>query len=229
MKNLASKMLKVIKAVEGKVEKTGWNNFHKYKYITEADITEAIRPALLDNNLVIFTSLVSSTEMSPAGKNNEQKVYQIIFEHTLVDADSGESITLQSAGTGADALDKSIYKSQAGAFKYFIMKNFFISGDSEDPENDSTTKPAAPATKAPAPKVAAPVTKPPVVTAPASKAPVLDTPAPKANVAKPNFSFNKPNTTKKPPPDFGAKRLDPATIIEAATANQEATFDDIEF
>lgn len=138
MKSLATKILLVIKELDGKVQKTGWNNFQKYKYITEADITEALRPALLKHKVVIFSSIVESKEMSPGGKSGDQKIYQVIYKHTLVDADSGETLEVMSAGTGADSLDKAIYKAKAGAFKYFAMKNFMISGDGEDPENDSS-------------------------------------------------------------------------------------------
>ena len=233
MKNVSRKLLNAIRAVGGKVEKTGYNNFSKYAYITESDVNEAILPALLAEGLLLTTSIESLVE-TPSGPDSKNRFATVHLNHKIIDTESGEVLELKSAGTAADTLDKAIYKAYTGSCKYFMLKTFLISGDDTDPENDSTAKPVAPppkvvATKAPAPKVAAPVTKPPVVTAPASKAPVLDTPAPKANVAKPNFSFNKPNTTKKPPPDFGAKRLDPATIIEAATANQEATFDDIEF
>lgn len=224
MKNIATKMLNVIKDVQGTVGKSGFNSFQKYKYITEADITDAIRPALLKNNLAIFSSVVDCKEMSPAGKNLDQKIYQITFEHTLVDTDSGESIKLNSVGTGADTLDKSIYKAYAGAFKYFIMKNFFISGD-DDPENEGTknsqseAKPVAPQ----APKTSIPGPKAPLATSTPDlakelakdlvKAPVKETKIPDTHKApeqtkttKPSFGFDtKPKKAEASPFSFSKK------------------------
>ena len=40
--NLVSKLAEVMKQVKY-IQKTGYNSFHKYKYATESDVTEAVR------------------------------------------------------------------------------------------------------------------------------------------------------------------------------------------
>lgn len=140
VKNVSKKLLNAIKQVGGKVQKTGYNTYSKYKYITESDINEAVLPALMDNGLVLTTS-VDSYEETPSSTDNKNRFATVKLTHTIIDTDSGESLIFSSVGTGADTLDKAIYKSLTGACKYMMMKLFMISGDSADPENDGVTAP----------------------------------------------------------------------------------------
>ncbi len=43
--NLFQRILAIQTEVE-MVSKDGWNDFHKYKYVTESDILEALKPLL---------------------------------------------------------------------------------------------------------------------------------------------------------------------------------------
>lgn len=135
MKNVSAKLLKAIEQVGGTVPKTGWNNFSKYKYITESDINTVVLPALLKQGLLLTTSLESVVE-TPAGPESKNRFATVHLIHTITDVDSAEVLTLKSAGIAADVLDKAIYKAYTGACKYFMMKLFLISGDDSDPEND---------------------------------------------------------------------------------------------
>ena len=136
MKNVTSKLLKAIKAVGGQVTKTGYNSFSKYAYITESDVNAVVLPALLEQGLLLTTSLESVTE-TPSGPDSKNRFATVHLVHLITDVDSGESITLKSAGVAADVLDKAIYKAYTGACKYMMLKLFMISGDDSDPENDS--------------------------------------------------------------------------------------------
>lgn len=159
MKNVSKKLLKAIEQVGGKVTKTGYNSFSKYKYITESDINEAVLPALLSQGLLMTTSVESVME-TPSGPDNKNRFCTVQLVHTIIDTESGETLTLKSAGTAADSLDKSIFKALTGACKYFMLKTFMISGDDSDPENDGATAPVQqPANKGfgKKPEVVAPV------------------------------------------------------------------------
>lgn len=140
MKNVSSKLLKAIATVGGKVQKTGYNSFSKYKYITESDINEAVLPALIEQGLLLVTS-VEDYQETAAAENNKNRFGRITLIHNIIDTDSGETITLHSVGTAADTLDKSVYKAYTGACKYLLLKLFMISGDDSDPENDAKPAP----------------------------------------------------------------------------------------
>jgi hypothetical protein len=140
IKNVSSKLLKAIAKVGGKVQKTGYNSFSRYNYITESDVNTAVLPALLEQGLLLTTSVDGFTE-TPATPDNKNRFASITLNHTIIDTESGEMLLFKSAAVAADTLDKAIFKSYAGACKYFMLKLFLISGTDDDPENDSHTKP----------------------------------------------------------------------------------------
>lgn len=137
--SLFKKLVKVMKQVD-KIEKSGYNKYQKYHYSTENDIIDAIKPALIDNNIFMVTSVedVQTDLVNTLGDKNNY-LTTVKMKHTFIDADTGEQFEAYSAGAGADTLDKGIFKAQTGAFKYLFSKNFLIQSELMDPENDGVT------------------------------------------------------------------------------------------
>ncbi len=123
----------------GRVEKKGYNDFHKYKYVTEADLVEAVRAKLADRNVALIPGVVSvdgREYTTDRGKNSV--VTTVVMSFTFVDGDTGAMFRSEWAGQGDDPADKGLYKAYTGALKYFLMKTFLIpTGD--DPEADKST------------------------------------------------------------------------------------------
>lgn len=112
-----------------RVPKNGFNNFHKYAYTTESDLTESIRPILLEAGLAYFSTVLE--------QSREGEFTKVKMEFTLADTENGEVLKSVYWGEGQDKGDKGLYKAYTGATKYFLMKTFLIpTGD--DPEGDST-------------------------------------------------------------------------------------------
>jgi hypothetical protein len=133
-KNLAQKMAQVMIDVTH-VEKNGKNDFHKYKYATEADMVAPVRHALAKQGVCTIPRVVKEEWVkivTKAGK--EEFICRIKLEMDFTD---GEKVMTASAcGEGQDAGDKAFYKAMTGATKYVICKTFLIpTGD--DPEIDS--------------------------------------------------------------------------------------------
>lgn len=127
-KSIYSKILKVMKEVE-RVPKNGYNEFHKYYYATESDLTEHIRPILIDAGLAFFSTVLE--------QSREGEFTKVKMEFTLADTETGETLKSVYWGEGQDRGDKGLYKAYTGATKYFLMKTFLIpTGD--DPEGDPT-------------------------------------------------------------------------------------------
>jgi hypothetical protein len=127
---ISPKLLKIQKEVKA-LSKDGTNEFHKYNYLMEAQVTSLMKE-LLDKNGVIFQYGSRITDMKPAGK---QILVNVEVEYRFIDAESGEWLGGVAAGSGADTGDKGVYKAITGAIKYIYMKTFNIpTGD--DPEND---------------------------------------------------------------------------------------------
>lgn len=126
--SIYSKILQVMKEVE-KVPKNGYNQFHKYYYATESDLTESIRPILIDAGLAFFATVLD--------QKREGEFTKVKMEFTLADTETGETLKSIFWGEGQDKGDKGLYKAYTGATKYFLMKTFLIpTGD--DPEGDPT-------------------------------------------------------------------------------------------
>jgi hypothetical protein len=122
-------MLEVMRKV-GYVQKDGKNEFHGYKYASEANLIAALRPALIDAGLVLIPSVTNVTQ-------DEYGNTHVMMNFTLMD-DEGYTFTFSGAGSGNDRNkngvgDKGIYKAITGATKYALMKTFLLeTGD--DPE-----------------------------------------------------------------------------------------------
>lgn len=138
-KTAGSEVLKALHAVMkkvGYVQKQGVNDFHKYKYASEADLLSALRPAMVEAGLLLLPSIRDLQKIDDHGNTT------VVVEYTLAHI-SGEvwPEKIVIAGTGNDRSktgvgDKGVYKALTGANKYLLFKLFQIeTGD--DPENDT--------------------------------------------------------------------------------------------
>ena len=133
---LAAKIAKVMEAV-GYVAKTGTNSAQGYKFVQASAVADKVREQLSKLNVSMTPTQVDvlSEGLTPSGK---QSLLTLRFTWTLTDGDSGETISFQSVGTGADSGDKAAYKAATGALKYALLTGFLIpTGD--DPEADAST------------------------------------------------------------------------------------------
>lgn len=132
---LAKKMAKILGLIS-RIPKNGRNTFQNYKYATESDVLDSIRPILADHGIGLFYSCTEVLDL----ENGRTRV-KVEFE--LVDGDSGESKTMICYGEARDVdkngkvQDKGIYKAMTGACKYWLFKTFLIS-TGDDPEVDDT-------------------------------------------------------------------------------------------
>lgn len=135
MKSLPKKLVKVTGSIK-RVGKDGRNDFHKYDYVKEADILEAVRDALVKENVLMSTSVKFSQK--------DGDLTSVVTEHTFYDGDSEESLMIQGFGQGIDKSgDKGGPKAITSATKYALMK-FFMIPTGDDPEatdeNGKSTK-----------------------------------------------------------------------------------------
>lgn len=137
MKSLASKLCRIYGKVSA-LEKEGNNSFAKYKYFTEGQMLQYLRPLMTEEGLFIFhsTEEIIHREVKRGGGDKTELHSIVKTVHTIVDSETGEQFTVKSVGEGIDSGDKATYKAITGATKYLYMKMFGIT-DSQDPENDS--------------------------------------------------------------------------------------------
>lgn len=141
---MSAKIAAALHAVMSKVtyvQKQGKNDFHGYKYASEADLLEKLRPAMVEEGLMLIPSIEDVSEIDQHGNT------MVMVSYTLVHK-SGEvwPHPIKAAGCGNDRNkngvgDKGLYKALTGANKYLLFKLFQIeTGD--DPENDAAQQAA---------------------------------------------------------------------------------------
>jgi len=137
MKNIAMKMVKVMQECSY-IQKQGFNAFNKYKYASAANVLEKVNESLTKNNVASFVTpkLLSFTDVTTnTGKTEHLATVEVTI--LLVDADSGESMSIVGLGSGQDNGDKGVMKAQTAAIKYAWMLTLNIS-TGDDPEADTT-------------------------------------------------------------------------------------------
>lgn len=138
-RSLITKLCKIMSEVD-RIAKNGRNDFHKYDYVMEADLVDAVRDKLSRENVFLFSNVdeLSFTDKKTS-KGGDTTVTTAKVTFTFVDGDSGEERSFTYYGQGEDPADKGAYKAFTGAVKYALMKTFLVpTGD--DPENDENDK-----------------------------------------------------------------------------------------
>lgn len=119
----------------GYVQKTGFNKAQNYKYAGEAQLIEALRPALLKHQVVCIPS--EAAEKVDCFIVDGKKTFRTVINYTFVytHVPSKTHIQVAAIGEGVDTGDKSAYRAATGALKYALRQPFLIA-TGDDPEKD---------------------------------------------------------------------------------------------
>ena len=133
---LAAKLVQVMGSV-ATVPKRGHNTFHNYDYALEADVSEAVRHAMVDARVVMIPSLVEIREREVQTRQQRSEIVTtVIMRYLVIDADTGATLDFQMPGAGQDPGDKGLMKAITAATKYAQLKAFQLS-TGDDPEADA--------------------------------------------------------------------------------------------
>lgn len=152
MHELLAALNKVMASV-GYVQKDKKNAFHGYKYAGEEALLTVLRPALVENGLILIPSLDGAPAMDEHGNTNLTMAYTLAHVSGAVWPEK-----IRVPGCGNDRAkngtmgDKGAYKALTGANKYMLFKLFQIA-TGDDPEVESEHDKSS-ETEAPAPKPA---------------------------------------------------------------------------
>jgi hypothetical protein len=119
------------------VEKSGWNDFHKYKYAKMGDLSIELTPLMGRNGIVVFQNEVDRAMF------DDGKVISVRYQFTVVHS-SGEIWPERPLITGMSRCrdskggfdDKAFNKAHTAARKYFLLSLFQIPTDDEHPDAD---------------------------------------------------------------------------------------------
>jgi hypothetical protein len=155
MKNISKAILQVMAAVEG-VEKntTVGSGNYSYKGVSDKDVKEVFKPALIAAELTILPVSIDDTvqidrwaETYNGNAKQKQSVFTTVKVKYLLLHSSGESIELMGYGHGADTMDKSAGKATTYALKNCLLYTFLTPvgamDDTDTTHSIETTTPPA--------------------------------------------------------------------------------------
>ena len=136
MKQIAKKLVQVM-ADCAYLQKNGTNDFHRYKYATAADVLEKVNASLVKHGLAVTAQaeLIDLREVTTA-KGNVERLATVKTSLTLIDSESGESVSCSGIGSGQDPGDKAAMKACTASLKYAWMTTLTMA-TGDDPEADS--------------------------------------------------------------------------------------------
>jgi hypothetical protein len=123
------KLAEIVGRVEY-IKNSGQNDFHKYKYTTETDLLDAVRPIMSELGLVFYPSGIEIVDGSSTGT-----LLTARCTYRLVDSETEEFLEVMVLSQGTDSGDKSAFKLMTGARKYALRQLILVS-TGDDPEKD---------------------------------------------------------------------------------------------
>lgn len=137
-KNIAAKLVRVMKAC-AYIQKDSENKEQKYKYVSAAAVLEKVNAALVEANMISIPEFtITSEKEKPTARGAVWQLVTVQCKLTIIDADSGEALTVVSLGTGTDPGDKASAKAQTMALKYAWLTALNI-GTGDEPSADERT------------------------------------------------------------------------------------------
>lgn len=133
------------------VEKKGYNDHHKYAYVREPELFEAVRGGLADAGIMLLPCVTGITR--------DHGLVTLAITFRLHDGATGESLEIPWYAEGQDSADKGINKALTAGMKYLIYKLFLIptttdAGEYTDAENTRFSPVTAPTIVVPQPDTA---------------------------------------------------------------------------
>lgn len=116
-----------------RIPKNGYNQFHKYKFATEADVSDTVRELLASEGVCFMPSVEEVKQQTIQTKSGTATLSMVKMQMRFISGVTGEELTSSWYSEAADNSDKSINKCVTAGVKYFLLKTFLISsGDIVD-------------------------------------------------------------------------------------------------
>ena len=113
----------------------------KYNYLSERDMTTAIRPIMQELGLVAVPVKSNQETISyDMGQDKEGKPRRVLLTqvhktYRVFDTETGDYLDIDAEGSGSDSMDKGCNKAVTGTFKNFLKDlGMFPSPERDDPD-----------------------------------------------------------------------------------------------
>lgn len=128
------KALAAAMADVGPVDKSDWNDFHKYRFRGIDRVLDAVAPALRKHGIVIVPKvrrLVSRDVTTEKGKTAREVTVTVDYRVT---GPAGDWVKPRILGESQDTSDKAIAKAMSVAYRTLLIELFAIATGEADPD-----------------------------------------------------------------------------------------------
>jgi hypothetical protein len=132
-KTLAGKLVAVMMGIH-RVKKGGFNEHHRYAFVTAEDVSDMVRDLLAEQGIAFMPSM-ESYEMIPTA-SGKGHIARVKFIMRFLDSESSEVQEATWFSEAMDTQDKALNKAATAAVKYFLLKTFLIS-TGDEPDTDA--------------------------------------------------------------------------------------------
>lgn len=133
--NIYKKLLEVKKKIPYlKKDKKGFN----YSYVTPTQVFATINPILNEAGLLLITAVIGSRsqriEIETSKGIKKEWLYDLDILFTWVDCETAEKLEIPFKASGCNGEEKGFGSALTYAERYFILKQFNIPTDDDDPD-----------------------------------------------------------------------------------------------
>jgi hypothetical protein len=122
----------------GEIKPEGRNPHFSYSFIKDTQISGLFRARFAQYGIVLIPDVIEESIRERSTKTGTSYVTVLKVLFTLVDSETGETLSGHGIGYGDDPADKGANKAFTAAEKYWLMKTFQIGGE-DDAESDAAT------------------------------------------------------------------------------------------
>lgn len=121
----------------GEIEPKGRNQHFGYGFIKDTQVSGVTRARMAKERLMMIPEVLQESWVeTKTAKGATSWVTKLKVQFTIIDGDSGDTVTGVGFGYGDDSGDKGANKAFTAAQKYFLLKLFQIGGE-DDLEDDT--------------------------------------------------------------------------------------------
>ena len=131
--NLLEKLLEIRKSVDYLQKASKGSQF---SYTSSSQVLSAVRNAMNEHKVLLITTVAGTNLISTPNRNDVLSHFtELALIMKWVDVETGEELAIPWYGQGVDlAGEKGVGKALTYAEKYFILKQFNIPTDKDDPD-----------------------------------------------------------------------------------------------
>jgi hypothetical protein len=108
---------------------------HQYKYVGSSQVLAAVRLKMDELGLLLIPKIITPILHEKTANNAKENLTELVMEFTWVNAEKpDEQIVIPWYGQGLDTGEKGVGKALTYAEKYFLLKQFNIATDKDDPD-----------------------------------------------------------------------------------------------